>query len=242
MKTSFFGLLLLALLTGCQSENPSDTMPEPAAASPTGLLSNQSRIVFFGDSITQAGVNEGGYVTLVANSLKDMYPEAGIEVIGAGISGNKVPDLQARVQADVLDKNPTHVVIYIGINDVWHWFKFDPVGTEKEVFESGLRDLVQQFQANDIQVILATPSIIGEKTDGTNEGEEMLNAYSDISRTVAAEEGAVLLDLRKAFTDYLEMNNPDNQESGILTSDGVHLNPAGNQFVADRMLEALLQQ
>lgn len=217
-------------------------MPEQAEAAQMGLLSNNARIVFFGDSITQAGVDPGGYVTLVDSTLQATYPNAGITVIGAGISGNKVPDLLARVDADVLSHNPTHVVIYIGINDVWHWFKFDPVGTEKDVFESGLRELIQLFKTHDIEVILSTPSVIGEKTDGSNEGEEMLDEYSDVSRMVAAEEGAILMDLRSAFTKYLDMNNPDNQESGILTSDGVHLNPAGNEFVANRMLDALLER
>ena len=42
------------------------------------------------------------------------------EMINAGISGHKVPDLQGRLDRDVLSKEPTVVFIYIGINDVWH--------------------------------------------------------------------------------------------------------------------------
>jgi len=37
-----------------------------------------------------------------------------IEIIGAGVGGNKVPDLQARIEKDVLAKKPTIVVVYIG--------------------------------------------------------------------------------------------------------------------------------
>jgi lysophospholipase L1-like esterase len=44
-----------------------------------------------------------------------------------------------------------------------------------------------------------------------------------------------LVDLRKIFLDYNAKNNPDNKTKGILTSDGVHLNAAGNQLVADEM-------
>jgi lysophospholipase L1-like esterase len=46
-----------------------------------------------------------------------------------------------------------------------------------------------------------------------------------------------LCDLRQAFLDYLVKNNTANKASGVLTTDGVHLNDAGNQFVAEQMLK-----
>src|SRR5438105_2436035 len=55
---------------------------------PVGLKKGD-RIVFLGDSITQAGVGTKGYVTLIKNTLKENHADLGIEVIGAGISGNK---------------------------------------------------------------------------------------------------------------------------------------------------------
>ena len=48
-------------------------------------------------------------------------------------------------------------------------------------------------------------------------------------------------DLRKAFLAHLEANNKDGKAKGILTSDGVHLNDAGNKFVAETMLKSLGQ-
>ena len=42
------------------------------------------------------------------------------ELIGAGIGGNKIYDLYLRHEEDVLAKNPNIVIIYVGINDVWH--------------------------------------------------------------------------------------------------------------------------
>jgi len=230
MRTLLVALLLLTspLLSGCS----------PEAEAPVPFKSGE-RIIFFGDSITQAGVQPGGYVTLIAEHLAATYPDLGIEVIGAGISGHKVPDLLARMQHDVLDLNPTVVVIYIGINDVWHWFKFEPVGTERAVYESGLHTMVRTLTTAGIRVLLCTPSVIGEKTDGTNETDEMLDDYAEISRSVAATESVPVCDLHAAFQTYLTVNNPEQQTEGILTIDGVHLNAAGNQFVADRILEAL---
>ncbi|RZL99706.1 MAG: G-D-S-L family lipolytic protein, partial [Pedobacter sp.] len=78
------------------------------------MKQERKKIIFFGDSITQQGVRPNGYV----DRLKKAIP--GFEVIGAGIGGNKVYDLYLRLEEDVLNKKPSTVVIYVGVNDVWH--------------------------------------------------------------------------------------------------------------------------
>jgi lysophospholipase L1-like esterase len=200
-------------------------------------LKKGDRIVFLGDSITEAGVSDRGYVTLIRKELEAKHKELGIEVIGAGISGNRVPDLQARLKRDVLDRKPTLVVIYIGINDVWH-SDFGK-GTPKEKYESGLNEIINSITKSGARVVLCTPSVIGEKTDGSNKHDKMLEEYSDISRKVAKEHKLAVCDLRKAFLKYLKDQNKDNKEAGILTSDRVHLSAAGNKFVAEEMLKVL---
>lgn len=201
------------------------------------LSSNGERIVFFGDSITEMGAAPGGYVSLVKDSLA--RSSAGtIEVLGAGISGNRVPDLLARIDRDVIARNPTLTVIYIGINDVWHWQSFNK-GTPKAEYESGLKELITKIQSAGSRLILCTPSVIGEKRAGTNAMDTMLAEYAAISRSVARATGAELCDLQAAFADYLRTHNPQDAESGILTTDGVHLNTAGNRFVAEQMLAAI---
>lgn len=198
-------------------------------------LSKGDRIVFLGDSITQAGAAPGGYVTQVREALDKQ--EQDIEVIGAGISGNKVPDLEKRLDRDVIAKKPTIVVIYIGINDVWH--SQNGKGTPKDVYETGLKSLIERIQKAGARPILCTATVIGEKTDGSNPLDKMLDEYCDISRGVAKEAKIQLIDLRKAFLDYLKENNPENKAQGILTSDTVHLNAAGNKFLAEQMLAGL---
>jgi lysophospholipase L1-like esterase len=206
-------------------------------------LKKDDRIVFFGDSITAGAVKPQGFITLITNSIKAAHPDLGIETFGAGVSGNKVPNLQARLEKDVLAKKPTIVFIYIGINDVWHWRKNKEGemagGTTKEVFESGLKEIIGKINAAGARVIMCTPSVIGEKPDGSNERDGMLEEYAAISRKVAADTGSQLVDLRKAFLDHLKANNPDNLGKGILTGDGVHLNPKGNAFVAAEMGKAI---
>ncbi|MDB4548933.1 GDSL-type esterase/lipase family protein, partial [Akkermansiaceae bacterium] len=110
-------------------------------------LKKNDRIVFLGDSITAAGARKGGYITLSSQAIAKAYPELKIELIGAGIGGHKVPDCQKRLSKDVLQKNPSIVFIYLGINDVWHWTHPAVVargkkGTTPEDFENGLKEMI----------------------------------------------------------------------------------------------------
>ncbi len=205
-------------------------------ASASAQLKDGETIVFLGDSITQQGAGETGYVTLFRKAIEKSRPDSGIKVIGAGIGGHKVPDLEARLDKDVLAHKPNVVVIYIGINDVWHSTRGQ--GTSIAKYESGLRSLVKRCSDAGARVILATPSVIGEMHGGSNDLDAMLEEYSAVSRKVAMESGATLLDLRAAFIADLKEYNIANQAEGVLTTDGVHLNEAGNRFVAVRMLEA----
>lgn len=202
-------------------------------------LKKGDRLVFLGDSITQGGAAPGGYVTLVREALDKDHKDLGVEVIGAGISGNKVPDLESRLERDVLSKKPTVVVIYIGINDVWH--SQNGKGTSKEAYEKGLKSLIERITKAGARPVLCTASVIGEKTDGSNPLDKMLDEYCEISRGVAKATDTQLIDLRQAFLDYLKKNNPDNKDRGFLTNDTVHLNADGNRFVAEQMLTGLLQ-
>ncbi len=199
-------------------------------------LRDSDRIVFLGDSITEQGIKPNGYVTILKDSLTALHP--GITVIGAGISGNKVTDLQARLDRDVISKDPTLVVIYIGINDVWH-FLLNGNGTPKDKYEAGLRDVITRIKKAGARVVLCTPSVIGEKHHGENKLDGQLDEYSDVSRKVASDLGAALCDLHKAFIAYLSTHNPENKENGILTVDGVHLNDEGNRFVAGEILKSI---
>ncbi len=196
------------------------------------------RIVFFGDSITQAGVSPNGFITKIGEALKQKGLASEYELIGAGIGGNKVYDLYLRMDSDVLVRNPDIVVIWVGVNDVWHKASFG-TGTDPDKFERFYTAIIKKLQARNMRVILCTPSTIGEKTDYTNQQDGDLNKYSQIIRDLAKRYNCDLIDLRRIFLDYNLKHNPENKESGILTVDRVHLNEQGNQLVADSMLPVL---
>ena len=192
------------------------------------------RIVFFGDSITQAGVGPNGYITQIGKMLQEKGLADQYELIGAGIGGNKVYDLYLRHEEDVLAKNPDIIIIYVGINDVWHKTT-SRTGTDYDKFERFYHALIKRLRANGAKIIICTPSVIGEKTDNTNENDGDLNYFSTMIRRIANEDGTGLIDLRYEFMKYLKVNNPNNDSKGVLTTDRVHLNEIGNKFVAETM-------
>ena len=198
----------------------------------------KTRVVFFGDSITQMGVNPDGYITQLGGLLEQKGLGDQYELIGAGIGGNKVYDLYLRMDDDVLSRNPDVVVIWIGVNDVWHKSMFG-TGTDPDKFQRFYEAILKKLQAKGICTVLVTPAAIGERTDFSNQQDGDLNLYSSFIRNLAAKYHTELVDLRKVFLDYNVKNNPANKESGILTTDRVHLNKTGNALVAEQMLAIL---
>jgi lysophospholipase L1-like esterase len=130
------------------------------------------------------------------------------------------------------------VVIYIGVNDVWHK-RTSGTGTDPDKFEKFYQAIINKLKAKNITVILCTPATIGEKTDFSNPLDGDLNEYSKIIRNIAQKNSLSVVDLRKSFLDYDLKNNTENKDKGVLTSDGVHLNAKGNQFVADEMWKVI---
>jgi len=201
-------------------------------------LNKKKKVVFFGDSITQMGAGNGGYIRLMEDIIKSENKSDEFELVGAGISGNKVTDLYLRLEKDVLSKRPDIVVIYVGINDVWHK-RLAGTGTDYVKFTEFYDVIVKKLQAEKIKVIVCTPSVIGERKDNSNEQDGELNMYSNWLRNYAKTNQLICVDLRTDFQNYLIANNPSNEEKGLLTSDRVHLNAKGNLFVAQTIWKEL---
>ena len=206
----------------------------------SSLRRKTQKVLFFGDSITEAGAKPGGYIV----KMKDALAQKGIvdyDLVGAGVGGNKVYDLYLRLEDDVLSQNPDIVFIWVGVNDVWHKTSFG-TGTDPDKFEKFYTAIINKLLDKHIRIILCTPAVIGEKTDFTNQQDGDLNAYSQIIRNLAQKWHCGLVDLREVFHNYELKNNPGNKDKEILTKDRVHLNEQGNQLVADKMMEALLSK
>lgn len=195
------------------------------------VFAQKTRVVFFGDSITELGVKPDGYISRIGELAKTEGAGDRFELVGAGIGGNKIYDLYLRVDDDVIKRSPDIVVVFVGVNDVWHK-KLLGTGTDFDKFGKFYEALADKLRAAKIKVVVCTPAVIGERTDFTNDSDGDLNLYSKWIREFAARRSLPLVDLRKAFLERNLAVNKDNSPSGILTTDRVHLNPAGNDLVA----------
>lgn len=201
----------------------------------------KTKIVFFGDSITELGVKPEkyrGYILQLEDMLKKEQKADQYELVGSGISANKVYDLYLRMEEDVLAKNPDVVVIYVGVNDVWHKTLLG-TGTDADKFEKFYQAIIKKLKDKGIKVVLVTPAVVGEKADMSNPLDGDLNKYSNIIRELAKKNSLPVVDLRKSFQQYLSKNNPENKEKEILTYDRVHMNNEGNKFIAEEMWKVL---
>lgn len=198
----------------------------------------KKKIIFFGDSITQLGAATNGYIPMIQEMLAKEGMVDQYELVGSGISGNKVTDLYLRLEEDVLQKNPSIVVIYIGINDIWHK-QTSGTGTDIMKYVQFYEAIIKKLQAAGIKVVVCTPSVIGERKDFSNEQDGDLNNYSNWLRYYAKTNNIPCVDLRTSFLNYLIANNEKNIDKGLLTADRVHLNLQGNQLVAEEIWKVL---
>ncbi|ARK30860.1 SGNH/GDSL hydrolase family protein [Halalkalibacter krulwichiae] len=198
------------------------------------------KILFIGDSITDCGRLEDqeglgtGYVRLVRDYLLASYPAIPFQFVNVGISGNRITDLVARWQEDVLNHKPDFVSISIGINDVWRQLdRPDLEQVTPELFKSHYIDLVTKVQEQtNAKIILMEPTIIGEQIDST--GNKLLIDYVKIVNELADHFKATVIPTHQAFIIFLQSGSTHQ-----LTTDSVHMSSIGNMLMAKTWLKAV---
>lgn len=211
-------------------------MISAASLSLAGIpIKSGEKVAFMGDSITQGGQNNHtGYVQLIARGLA--ANDVKIEVIGAGISGHKSNDMLARLENDVLSKQPQWMTLSCGVNDVWHGER----GVALPDYQKNITAIVDKAQAAGIKVVILTSTMIHENPE-TPENKK-LAAYNDFLRKLAKEKKCLLADLNadmQAAIAEAAKTQPKPANGNYLTSDGVHMAPAGDRMMATGVLKAL---
>jgi lysophospholipase L1-like esterase len=206
------------------------------------LLKENDHILFYGDSITDAGRrdpdnNNGGlgfgYVALCAAALAERFPQWHIRCTNRGVSGNRVGDLEARLERDVLALEPTVVSILIGINDTWRRYDSDMVSGLDEFRAACGRVLAAVRDRLGARVILLEPFLL-PIPDDRRAWREDLDPRIAITRDLAREYAACFVPLDGLFA-AASCRAP----MAEWLPDGVHPTPAGHQLIARHWLEAV---
>ena len=200
-------------------------------------------LLFIGDSITDGGrtypvgLHQGlgeGYVAFVSDLLIACHPQEHVRVLNFGVSGDRVTDLKARWQTDVLDLAPNWLSVMIGINDVWCQFDaaLDPDRVAIERYETVYRELLERTHQTLDGLVLMSPYVLDPDPDDPM--RQQMDAYRCVVRDLSAEFGALYVDVQRAFDAYMS-----HRPAETLSNDRVHPNKTGHMIIATAFLRAI---
>lgn len=205
-----------------------DLIP-PATAPVPFALNAGDQIVAIGDSITQSG----GYLRMLDAVFARQYGDLRLpKIINVGISGQKAEELAARFDRDVIAAGPDVVTISVGINDVWHRLGAPHDPQVLEMYGRNLERMVNSAQDAGAKVFLLAPTAIEE--DRGSEGNRRLALYVQAGKEVARRGAAGYVDLHTLFLEAFDRlaERRSAFSFGRFTSDGVHMEPAGDVLMA----------
>ena len=195
-------------------------LPAPAAG--------EGRVVFMGDSITDAWAAQARY--------GPFFP--GKPYVGRGISGQTTAQMLVRFRPDVIELKPKAVVILAGTNDI----AGNTGPATNEDIQRNIQSMSELAKVNNIKVVLAsiTPTSAYHTPERgvpqtTARPMDRIRAINDWMKKYAADNGHVYLDYFSAMVD----------QSGVmkteLTADDLHPNAAGYAIMAP-LAEAAIQR
>jgi len=204
------------------------------------ILSENSHLLFFGDSITDAGRDRndpsslgGGYVNLISARLLSQYPEKTLRISNMGIGGNRIANLEERFEQDVLRLEPTVVSLLIGINDTWRRYDSEIVSLIPE-FQDRYSQMVKKLVDRGIHVIICEPFLLPFPED-RKKWREDLNPRLIAIREVAWEYNLPYLPLDGAFAAAASRAT-----ASYWLKDGVHPTLAGHSLIAESWLDLVV--
>lgn len=244
--------MMLPLLLLVPSPSAIASWAEPQAAA---IPEDGDRVVFIGDSITQAG----RYVVYVEAFLLTRFPDRTITLINHGLSsetaaGTSEPDhpnvrpcIHDRFIRDVTDWEPDHIVACYGMNDgIYH--PFDPQIFAQ--YQAGIARLIERARTEaDARLDLLTPPPydpyrrqVGDP-DARHFGyrypaadyDDVLDRFGEWIETLRAVD-LLVADVHDAFNSHLALRRAK-RASVSLSPDGVHPDATGHWLIAQTLLK-----
>ena len=203
----------------------------------------QTRIVAFGDSITQASRQPEGrkWIDIVGSRLRARFSGRDFAAINAGVGGNTSREGLARIKTDVLAHRPDYVLVQFGGNDATaDSARHVTLEEYAENLEKIRKSVVEETGAT--VALLTFPPIIDE-WHGWGDHEmyqeaggcdRYIEQYRQLTRDFAERNGLLLIDIDKALRDACAADG----NGEYILPDGVHLTEKGNEVVADTVFRA----
>lgn len=215
--------------------------PTSALAASAPKLSKGDVVLFQGDSITDAGRNKGaqksannpralgfGYPQHIAGSLLRDHAALQLRIHNTGISGHKVPQLDARWQKDTVDFKPRVLSILIGVNDIWHKLNGRYEGSP-ELYKTGYAALLEKTKKllPDTTIVVCEPFALKVGAVKDNWFPEMDHMRA-AAKEVATGAGAMWVPFQTMFDTAIAAGTAP----GYWAGDGVHPSLAGHALMA----------
>nr|WP_067060884.1 SGNH/GDSL hydrolase family protein [Mucilaginibacter sp. L294] len=221
MKSTIYttALLLLSLAASAQ-DWPNIKRYEEANSAVKPPASGQKRVVYMGDSITDAWINNDS-TFFKSNNYYDR-----------GISGQTTGQMLVRFREDVINLKPAVVVILAGINDI-----AENNGPSKlEDVAGNIFSMAELAKANNIKVVLSSvmPAAAFPWRPAINPVEKV-KALNEMIQAYAKKNNIVYLDYFTAMAD---------DKRGLpttLSKDGVHPNLDGYKIMETLAKKAIAQ-
>ena len=199
------------------------------------------RILFQGDSITDAGRDHrnyhhmgNGYPQYAAALMQEAFPQVDFEFINLGISGSRTDHLFDRLYTDAIAFQPDIISIMIGINDVWHRHGGSRIETTDAQVETNYRAILERLrQQTNAKIVILSPFLLDSEDKESWRGE--VERVVNIACSLAREYADVYIPLDKHFEEALKTQPTPKYYS----ADGVHPNQNGAEFIGKLYFEAV---
>lgn len=192
---------------------------------------NSDKILFTGDSITDAGRDKydfhslAGYSKIISDYLQLFYPHLNISVFNRGISGDTTAMLLQRTEKDIADTNPSIVSVLIGINDVWRRYDSNRP-TSAEQFADNYIKLLEVIKKQTSKIVILEPFLLNSDKAKEHYREDLdpkINILRKIARTFNTE----YIPLDGIFSKLSIKNGAQ-----LYSQDGVHPSYRGHSVIA----------
>lgn len=194
---------------------------------------NEMRILFNGDSITDAGrdrndVNSlSGYNRIIAEQLESKN----VACFNRGISGDCSSDLLARIERDLTETKPDLVSFLIGVNDTWRRYDSCNRITTPAEYEKNYRAILSITRQFGAKIIVMEPFLLPVDPAKAIFRED-LDFKIDVARSLAREYAEAYVPLDGLFAEAVLHTLPEN-----FSADGVHPSENGNRKIAEWWLQ-----